>query len=211
MKVLGIDEAGRGPVIGPMIMCGFMVSDDIKLNVKDSKELSQKRREELEAMLKKTDSEYFLLKAEASEIDENSKKSNLNKLEISMMIKIINKLKPEKVIIDSPESNTSAFAEKIRSKVDAEVIAENYADKNHPEVSAASILAKCEREREIGKLKEKYGDFGSGYTSDERTIKFLKNYIRINKEIPDFARKSWATSKNLLKEISQARIDDYGR
>ena len=211
MKLMGIDEAGRGPVIGPMVICGFMTSDKITSGVKDSKDLTQKKREELEIELKNMNSEYFMLKADASEIDENKKNSNLNKLEISMMIEIIKKLKPDKVIIDSPESNTFRFAEKINKHVNAEIVAENYADKNHPIVSAASILAKCEREREISKLKEEYGDFGSGYTSDERTINFLKDYIKKNKEVPHFVRRSWATTKTLLKDVTQKRLDDYGR
>ena len=210
MKILGIDEAGRGPVIGPMVMCGYLVEEERlgqlrELGVKDSKVLSPEKREAMVPALKALCSDYIILKIPCEEIDSCH---NLNHLEIDKMRQMIKALRPDKIIIDSPETNTKRFAEKVMGglSLDAEIICENYADANYVEVSAASVLAKSAREEEIAKLHKEYGFFGTGYTSDERTIAFLKGWLKRNKELPGMARKSWITSKMLLAESRQAKL-----
>ncbi|MBS3054047.1 MAG: ribonuclease HII [Candidatus Aenigmarchaeota archaeon] len=210
MKVLGIDEAGRGPVLGPMVMCGYLIEEE-KLaqlratGVKDSKVLSAEKRESLVPVLKALCSDYIILKIPCEEIDSCG---NLNRLEIDKMRQMIKALKPGKIVVDCPETNTRKFAEKVMGGLlmDAEIICENYADANYAEVSAASVLAKSAREGEIAKLHKEYGYFGTGYTSDERTIAFLKDWLKRNKELPEMARKSWTTSKMLLAESRQAKL-----
>jgi ribonuclease HII len=213
MKILGLDEAGRGPVLGALFVCGYMIDSGNKkelssLGIKDSKLLSQKQREEFAPKLEKLSIDHIILKVPVKEVDFAVMNRSLNILEIEKMQKIINTLKPDVAIIDSPEVNTKKFAEKVRKGLfsDIELICENYADANHPEVSAASILAKIKRENEIARLHKKYGFFGSGYTSDERTITFLKDYLKRNKELPDIVRKSWVTTRNLLVENSQTKL-----
>jgi len=88
-------------------------------------------------------------------------------------------------------------------------VAENFADRKYPVVSAASIIAKVERDKEIKKLHKKYGFFGSGYTSDERTIRFLKDWIKKNKEFPDIVRKTWVTAEELKKLKEQKKLDGF--
>ena len=82
---------------------------------------------------------------------------------------------------------------------------EHKADKNHVAVSAASILAKDAREKEVAKLKEKHGDIGSGYPSDPKTIDALKQWIK-NKNIPFFVRKSWHTFVKMRDLQKNAKI-----
>lgn len=207
---MGIDEAGRGPVLGPLVLCGYMIEEnDAKglkgMGVKDSKQLTPQKREALVPLLKEKSSDYIIIKVSAGEVDS---RKNLNHLEIHKMQGIINALQPDKVIIDSPERNTAKFSKKIMAGVEKklQIVCENFADVNHPEVSAASIMAKSVREEEIAKLHKEYGYFGSGYTSDERTIAFLKDWIRKNKELPGMARKSWITSRMLMAEVQQARL-----
>ncbi|MEM7817124.1 MAG: ribonuclease HII, partial [Candidatus Aenigmatarchaeota archaeon] len=110
----------------------------------------------------------------------------------------------------SPEKNVKKFEKKLREKIrkdNIKIICENYADKKYKIVGAASIIAKVERDKEIEKIKEEYKiDFGSGYPSDERTIKFLENIIKNGKELPKFIRKSWLTVKRLGKKKLQAKI-----
>ncbi|HLD49546.1 MAG TPA: ribonuclease HII [archaeon] len=214
MKVLGIDEAGRGPVIGPMVLCGCLIEKD-KLNelkkagAKDSKMLTEKKREHIAKKLKKI-AKFEVIKISAAQIDALRSSINLNKIEIENMQFLINKMNPDCVYIDSPEKNTKKFEKKILSGINGtKIVAENFADRKYPVVSAASIIAKVERDKEIKKLHKKYGFFGSGYTSDERTIRFLKDWIKKNKEFPDIVRKTWVTAEELKKLKEQKKLDGF--
>ncbi len=199
-------------------MCGYLVSDTNadklkKIGVKDSKLLTEKKREDLFGKIKEIAEDIFIIKTDACDIDTMRIKNNLNKIEIEQMKIIIEKLKPDKVIIDSPEVNLIQFKNKIKNKLnhETEIICENFADKNHIEVGAASIIAKVTRDNEIKKLHKEYGFFGSGYTSDDRTIKFLKNWIKLNKEYPSIVRKSWITAMLIKKEKEQRTLKNYGK
>jgi ribonuclease HII len=207
MITIGIDEAGRGPVIGPMTIAGIGIDEQTAkkfklLGIKDSKLLSLKRIYLLEREIKKTTENYLAIKISPKDIDNRFEHGkNLNYLELDNMAFIANNLNGEKVIIDSPSRNTEkvkAYMQNIVVK--KAIIAENYADKNHIEVSAASIIAKAEREREVDKIKKIFGyDFGSGYPSDPRTVEFLK-IIKTNGKIKEepydsLIRKSWSTIK----------------
>ncbi len=212
-KILGIDESGRGPVIGPMTICGYLVDEEKlpklkKLGVKDSKLLAEKKRSYLAPRLKRLADDFIIFSIPASEIDRLRTITNLNALEIARMQQIINLLKPDKVIIDSPEVNTKKFSQKVMTKVKIKnklhIVAENFADKKYVEVGAASILAKVERDAAIKKLHKEHGFFGSGYASDEITVKFLKDWIERNKEFPSFVRKSWFTAQ-WIKEERESR------
>ena len=212
MKVLGIDEAGRGPCVGSLVMCGYLIDEKNskklkKMGVKDSKLLSAGKREELFPQLQKIAKDYAILQASAKDIDKLRNVSNLNKYEIKRMIELIEFFNPDKVIIDALEQEES-FYNKISSRVDGTIlIAENFADKKYVEVGAASILAKVTRDNEINNLHKVYGDFGSGYPSDPLTIKFLKDWIKKNKDFPDCVRKSWLTVKFIKQEKEQRKLD----
>ena len=217
MKILGIDESGRGPVCGPMTICGYLIDEkDLpvlrELGVRDSKLLTAEKRSDLAPKLKKLADDYVVLKITAEEIDKLRTVSNLNAIEVERMQHIINLLNPDKVIIDAPEVNTAVFSRKIMAKVkkkNLRLISENFADKNHLEVGAASIIAKTERDKDIKKLHEKHGFFGSGYASDEITINFLKDWIKRNKEFPSFVRKSWFTAQRIREEKEQTSISPF--
>jgi ribonuclease HII len=211
--ILGIDEAGRGPVIGPMVIAGYCIEKEKiellkSLGVKDSKELTKKQREEIYNEIIKLTDKYKYIVIDPKTIDYYVYKNRLNYLEFENMIKIIEEIKPDTVIIDSPIVNTKKVIEYIKNnlKINVEIIAENRADKNYPVVSAASIIAKVIRDREIDKIKEKINiDFGSGYPSDERTIKAIKENYEILK---DYIRESWMTIKR-IRGINQKNILDF--
>ncbi|MBI2972035.1 MAG: ribonuclease HII [Candidatus Aenigmarchaeota archaeon] len=213
MKVLGIDESGKGPVIGPLVICGYLVdSDDVpnlrKLGVKDSKLLTRKQRERIAGELERIAADIAVLQVSAAEIDRMRTETNLNKLEIRRMAGIIDAFGPGKVIIDALEANETKFGRKVSDSISCspEIVAKNFADRDFPEVSAASIIAKVTRDREIDRLKEVYGDFGSGYPSDPATIGFLKDWIKANKGLPDMVRKSWLTVKWITAEVEQTSL-----
>ncbi|MGM5485448.1 MAG: ribonuclease HII [Nanobdellota archaeon] len=209
----GIDEAGRGPVIGPMVMAVVAVDDDselVKLGVKDSKLLSPKKREMMFERIKSIAKDYRILKITPKQIDEalTSPALNLNKLEALTSAKLLNEVKADKAILDCPSSSSSAFVRDVREylEYEPEIVSEHKADLNHPVVAAASILAKVTRDREIEALKKKTGhDFGSGYPADPKTRSFLvKNYNKY-----DIFRKSWSSYKKVASARKQGRLGKF--
>ena len=199
MDILGIDEAGRGSVLGPMVIAGVIVPEKMdkvleRMGVKDSKRLTPNRRTILSRKLKKM-FEYEIVVISAREIDElRASGVNLNEIEKNAMESIILKLKPEKAIVDAVDVKAQRFQDNLCKDTGFDVIAEHKADDKYIEVSAASIIAKAERDAQIQEINKEFiksGGMGSGYPSDPTTKKFLTNYTY--DEMPDFVRKSWAT------------------
>lgn len=194
--ILGIDEAGRGCVIGPMIICGILIEekDIIKLReigVKDSKLLKPHKREKLAKEIRKVVKKITIKKISPQIID----KYNLNLLELKNIKKIIERLKPTIVYFDCPvnQRGIKDYCKKLedllnKKNICPKIIGENKADKKYEVVSAASIIAKVERDKIIEKLRKEYGNFGSGYPSDKKTKEFLKKFY--NKCLP-IIRKKW--------------------
>lgn len=214
--ICGIDEAGRGPVIGPMVIaaCTIKEEDEPKLTmigVKDSKLLSPKERERLYDEVIKTVQKYKIKIITPEEIDDalNDKTSNLNFLEANTSIELISSLKPTVATLDCPSTNTAAYKEYVKERVKSktEIIAEHKADLNHPIVSAASILAKVTRDREIQKLKDEIGkNFGSGYPSDPLTVEFLEQNYQKHEKI---FRKTWSSYKNIINKKAQTNLEKW--
>ena len=234
MKIyIGIDDSGRGPIIGPMIIGGIAINEKQKkffkkIGVKDSKKLSSKTRKELEQKIKKNCLCYKITKISPYEIDTREiRRINLNVLEAIKFAKLINEIfsclenkkiteKLERkilIIVDCPSPNIKKWQEVLEKYIDEKVkknsvIMAKHKAEMHIPVAAASILAKEEREREIEKIKEIFGfDFGSGYPSDERTINFLKNEYNKIKEINEkyhFLRKTWK-----VESIKQKKLKEF--
>jgi len=207
-KLAGIDEAGRGPVIGPMVISAVVVDEENvpkleELGVKDSKRLTPKRRERLFDEIIKLLDDYVILELWPEEID--SRGGTLNEFEVENFVKVLNSLKvrPDVVYIDAADVKEARFGEDIRKRLnfEAEIVAEHKADDKFVPVSAASILAKVTRDRAIEKLKEEYGEIGSGYPSDPRTRAFLENYYREHGEFPPIVRRSWKTLRKIEEKL----------
>jgi ribonuclease HII len=214
--VCGVDEAGRGAVLGPLVIAGVSVFEsDVaklkKIGVRDSKELSPSAREKLSKEIEKIAKDIVILKVGPCKIDDYSKQGvNLNRVEAMKMCTIVDCLNAAKAYIDGPEVNTEKFCRVMRKmlKNDISLVVENYADKKYPVVSAASIMAKVERDREMEELRRKYGIEGTGYPSDERTIASMKAYLEKNKKFPEkgLVRFSWETTKEMLGENRQKKL-----
>jgi len=211
--ICGVDEAGKGPVIGPLVVAAVMVenlklSDD--LGFKDSKLLTPKKRKELAKMIK----EKFAYTVEIIEpkiIDEYTKRNKLNQLNREAFERVISKLNPNIAYVDAADVNEERFGKMIKlglkNSNDTDVISMHKADTKISIVAAASIIAKETREKEIEKIKKEIGDFGSGYPSDKRTIKFLKAFYGDNSKWPSGTRKSWKT----LQRIRPVKtLNDFG-
>jgi ribonuclease HII len=217
--ICGIDEAGRGPVLGPMVICGVCFFEaELKLlvdiGVKDSKKLSPKKRTELAKIIKNKCKNYKTIVVTAQEIDAREKKRiTLNRLEEIKMAEIIEALKPDIIYIDAADVNETRFGKSIQKLLKyspIKIISKHKADDLYPIVSASSIIAKDMRDSIIEDLKKNYGDFGSGYPSDTRTTEFLREWIKEKKKAPPFARKSWETTKKIIREeISNTKITDF--
>ncbi len=223
MLTLGIDDAGRGPIIGPMVLAGCLLDSKAekelkRLGVKDSKQLTQKRREFLSEKIKEKAETFEIILTSPLEIEEkNNKGIKLNELEAIKAAEIINKInkgyKKIKIIVDCPSPNITKWTDYLKTKIkdlsNLEISCEHKADKNHVSVSAASILAKTIREKEMDKLRKKYGSqIGSGYPSDPLTLKFLEKHA--NKYHNDgIFRKTWETWKKIRRKGSQKKLGDF--
>jgi len=218
LKILGLDEAGRGAVIGPLVICGLLINEKNekklkKIHVKDSKLLSPGKRNELVPKIEKIANHIVILKVPACKIDANRRRGiNLNQIEALKISEIINLLEPERAIVDTPSYNSNKFRDYLWSKLEnknVELICENFADKNYPVVSAASILAKVERDREIEDIKRKVGvDFGVGYPHDPATIEFL-NELAEKGKMPTYVRKTWDTVQEIMRSKRQKSILNF--
>lgn len=204
----------KGPVLGPLILCGVSFTRNKlqlleKMGVKDSKKLSPKKREELAILIKQQCNSYKTLQLSSQDIDERKEKRiSLNKLEIIKFVEIINELQPDIIYIDAADTNEKRFGRSIKNQLDykpKKIISKHKADEMFPIVGAASIIAKYHRDMIINELNKNYInqgyiDIGSGYPSDEKTINFLRYWIRTYKKAPACARKTWETTKKILEE-----------
>lgn len=198
--ICGVDEAGRGPVIGPLVVAGVLVDEEglrrlRELEVRDSKLLTPSRREELYKEITAF-AGHQVIKTSARELDGLMGSKSLNQIEADLFAKVISGLSPESAYVDAADVSCRNFERMILKamKIKPLLVVEHKADERYPAVSAASIVAKVERDREIARLHEIHGDFGSGYASDERTRKFLDRCFRRDRSFPDCVRKRWKTA-----------------
>jgi ribonuclease HII len=211
MLIAGVDEAGRGCVIGPLVIAGILMKEEnlpflTKIGVKDSKLLSPKKREILSMEVALLAESHLIFKLTPSEIDhvvESQRKLHkLNRLEAQTMAKIIEALKPDAVYVDAADVVEERFRNHIQENLSfkTKIISQHKADRIYPVVSAASILAKVERDKTIRELAAEYGDFGSGYLTDSKTSCFLRHWLETHSEYPAFVRKSWKPAKRAKNE-----------
>ena len=217
MKLIcGIDEAGRGPVIGPLVTAGVVIEegDEAKLTemgIKDSKLILPKKREEMFEAVKKIVKRYEIIVLEPKDIDDalRSPSTNLNWLEADTTAAIVNKLKPDKAIVDCPSNNIEAYTEYLNKKINVkcEIVAEHKADLNYVVVGAASILAKVTRDRIIEEIKKEIGEnIGSGYPADPITKRFLEDNWDKH---PKIFRKTWKSYKNMITKKAQKGLGEF--
>lgn len=202
--ILGIDEAGRGSVIGPLVVGGVMMPRKklrflTRIEVKDSKKLTTKKRTVVSRKIKKI-TKFTTRIIPANEIDHlRNTGTNLNQIETQAMQSIIKEMNPDACFIDCIDVNETRFHD-IMQKVnpDMKVITEHKADDTYNIVSAASIIAKVERDKQLAIIRKEYGAVGSGYPSDKNTISYLKT-IKDN-NYPPVVRTTWSTIQNIKED-----------
>ncbi|MFQ6009923.1 MAG: ribonuclease HII [Candidatus Aenigmatarchaeota archaeon] len=216
ISLIDIRLTVRGSVVGPLVIAGAIIEErNLKklapLGLKDSKLLTPKKRELMYAELKKLLKGYNIVKISARNIDTLRQKKNLNIIEAEAMARIIKEASADKAIVDAPQVSTEKFRNILLNlaRNHTEIIAENKADERYPIVSAASIIAKVERDAEIGKIKKKVKfDLGVGYPHDERTIAFVKAAID-NPDFSHYVRHSWVTVEMLKGKKKQKKLEEF--
>lgn len=218
--IAGVDDAGRGPIIGPLVIAGVLLGEDhdrelLAMGVKDSKLLSPQVRTQLAPKIRALATKVSVVEAQPKEIDEvvlhGGKLRKLNFLEAQLMAQVISELSPKEVYVDASDVNEQRYGETIREFLPAalrkiKVISEHHADRTYPVVSAASIIAKVRRDEAVEALRREYGNFGSGYITDARTLNFLREWRRTHDEYPPIVRLSWKTIKEIEREVGQSLL-----
>ncbi|RLE52215.1 MAG: ribonuclease HII [Candidatus Methanomethylicota archaeon] len=220
--IAGVDDAGRGPVIGPLVIAGVLIKESklqklVDIGVRDSKLLTPQRRSKLAVKIMQIVEKWAYEIISPSKIDEavqrkrRGKGGLLNEIEAGAMARVIMKLRPDVVFVDASDINEERYAEMIRRALpfEIEIVSKHKADQIFPVVAAASILAKVKRDSIISELREIYGDFGSGYPTDPKTIEFLKQYFKEHGNYPDIVRKSWKTLRKIEDELCQKMMDEH--
>jgi len=219
---MGIDEAGRGPVLGDLFIGGVVFEENFlskleNTEIDDSKKINPDKREILFDFIVNHCFSHAIERITSKTIDESIRNNiTLNDLELRSMAKLIIDLEPNVVYIDALGRDLKKFKQNLlkwvipRMDFVPSIIPSYKADEKFKIVGAASILAKVHRDRSVKSLKSQYGEIGSGYPSDEITISFLKDYIKMHHKPPEIARFSWQTCKTLMDEIvHQRKLDDY--
>ncbi len=205
----GIDEAGRGPVIGPLVVTIVCGNSDIlaKLGVKDSKKLTPVARERLYTEIM---AHADFVKTEiitATQLNLLMNTENLNYIEQSSYVSLAG-ISPSgcTVYVDSFDVNPERLGKLIESKTGREIVSVHKADEIYPVVSAASIISKVIRDREMRAIEKTYGIIGSGYPSDPRTVKFIQESLKNGKDLSEIVRTKWKTYKTLVSRFMNSKL-----
>jgi ribonuclease HII len=219
--IIGVDEAGRGPVIGPLVIAAVRVLDDdelVRVGARDSKELSWRKRENIFIeILEIADFSSRMISAE--EIDELRKTKTMNEIEMDLFGQVVKDLHEDgdRVYVDAADVKEERFGQEISKAVGKEldITSRHRADSIYPAVSAASIIAKVLRDRMVREIEAWLRQtvdlpLGSGYPSDRVTIEFMENWIKQEGNLPPHTRRSWETAKRLLDKAKTTSLDDFG-
>jgi len=215
--ICGIDEAGRGPVIGPLVVAGVWATPRqesllAEMGVRDSKKHSARRREELARLIRKHCT-CQTVTVQPEDIDALRATMTINQLEVHLFVRVAQSRQADVYYLDAASTDEEWFGSAFREHLggEAQVVSEHEADDRYPVVSAASIVAKVERDRELTAIAAQLEPrldvpLGSGYPSDPRTRTFIKKWLQRYGDLPPYTRRSWNTVRTLRREMEQKRL-----
>jgi ribonuclease HII len=214
--VLGIDEAGRGSLLGPLVVGGFLAPVAAgarlrELGVRDSKLLSPSRRAEIFLRLPEF-GRCLSARASPRQVDAHVRRGGLNRLEAQLFARLVVAADPDLVVADACDPNEDRFATEIREHARATmpIEARHHADRDDPMVGAASIVAKVLRDRAVERLRGQIGEvIGSGYPSDARTIAFVRSALAGGRPTGAWLRRSWSTTERLMREHRAPTLESF--
>ena len=214
----GSDEAGKGPVLGPMVAAAVRAHPDAIPAVDDSKRLPAAERESIATTLQeREDVAIGVAIVPTDRIDDPG--TDMNSLTVDAHADALAAIARDGDVatVDAADVDVSRFGRRVRSAVHSagasiDVVAEHGADATYPWVAAASVVAKVERDARIEALAAAYPDhspLGSGYPSDPETRAFLRRYVGDTGELPDCARASWATADDVVAAAEQSSLAEF--
>jgi len=214
MMMCGVDEAGRGPMFGPLVVGAVYCEDDSvlkEIGVKDSKKLTPSARDRMYDQIADAATLWVTVPISAEEIDEQMKSQSLNMIELALFVDAVGRMPTDVIYADCPDVDTDRFAGIMSAKLEGrKVVAAHKADALYPTVSAASIMAKVTRDRMLDDLRKEFScDIGSGYPSDEVTRSFIEKWIKDNGCAPPHTRKSWEPVKKMISARRMTSLDDW--
>jgi len=208
---LGVDEAGKGPVLGSMFAAAVRCDPaDLPDGVGDSKGMAAERRERLAEQIRAVAS-VGVAEITTDRIDDPE--TDMNTLTVAAHAEALTQVATDGLagMVDAGDTNAVRFEQRVTDRVDADLdlTAKHRADETDPVVGAASIVAKSARESHVEALADEYGAVGSGYPSDPTTRAFLEEYVDEHDALPDCARRSWSTCSDVLAAAEQASLDSF--
>lgn len=213
---VGADEAGKGPVLGPMVTAAVRADpDDLPDGVDDSKRLSSSRRESLAGEIRARPAvSVGIVRIGTDRIDDPA--TDMNGLTVAGQAEAVAAVAADgdRVVVDAGDVDEARFGRRVREAVGevgvaVDVESHHGADESDVVVGAASIVAKVDRDAAVAALTEEYGDVGSGYPSDPTTREFLRTYVAETGDLPECARRSWQTCADVLAAADQSALDDF--
>lgn len=222
---VGVDEAGKGPVLGPMVAAAIRAAPErLPVDVDDSKRVAPERRAEIAAELRERDDVAVAVAVvEPTEID--APETDMNTLTVRGQARAVRRAAAsgDRVVADAGDTSESRFARRLTAFVadsehgddfgtDVDVAAAHGADAADPLVGAASVVAKVARDARVAAIEARhpaYDGIGSGYPSDPATREFLRAYVADHGDVPPCARRSWATCADVLAAAEQSALDDF--
>jgi len=215
-RVLGIDEAGRGSLVGPLVVGGFCALEERlgeleELGAKDSKALTAEARERVFAGLGSIGTPVHIVLSPRT-VDGAVRRGRLNDLEADAFARIVRELSPEVAIVDACDPNEHRFGARVArlAGTRTRVVARHHADRDFPVVGAASVVAKVRRDRAVARLRAELGDgLGSGYPSDPRTIRFVRAALASGGSLPAWVRGSWSTMQRVKPRRPARTLDGF--
>jgi len=216
MPTLGVDEAGKGPVLGPMLAAAVRAPPGaLPDGVDDSKRLSPSRRAELAAALRShPEVSVGVAAVPVDRIDDPGTDMNALTVDAHAAAVAAAAADGDRVLADAGEVSETRFARRLRERVGergvaVEVTAEHGADADRDRVAAASVVAKVERDARVDAIAAEYGEVGSGYPGDPATRAFLREYVAEHGDLPNCARASWATCEDVLAATEQSTLSGF--
>ncbi|MFC5365368.1 ribonuclease HII [Salinirubrum litoreum] len=216
---VGADEAGKGPVLGPMVTAAVRADPaDLPDGIDDSKRLSPSRREALASEIHERSAvSVGVVRIGTDRIDDPA--TDMNRLTVAGQAEAVAAVAADgdRVVVDAGDVDEARFGRRVREAVGEAGIAidvesRHGADESDVVVGAASIVAKVDRDRAVADLAAAYGAYGaigSGYPSDPTTREFLRQYVADTGDLPDCARRSWQTCADVLTAADQSALDDF--
>ena len=214
MMMCGVDEAGRGPMFGPLVVGAVYIEDDSvlkEIGVKDSKKLTPAARDRMFDQIAEAASMWCTVPLSAEEIDAQMKTQSLNMIELGLFVEAVGRIPTDVIYADCPDVDTDRFGNIMSVRLDGrKVVAAHKADALYPVVSAASIMAKVTRDRMLDVLRKEFDcEIGSGYPSDTVTVQFIEKWIKDNGCAPPHTRKSWEPVKKMISARRMTSLDDW--